>query len=106
MVKIEFESHRGDVRTVEAQAGETVMQAALNGDIGGILGDCGGCLSCATCHVHIPEEWADRTGKPSAEELEMLDMAVDPDERSRLSCQIKLSEELDGLRVILPASQL
>lgn len=106
MVDVVFVTHRGDSRTVDAPEGDSVMQAALNNGVSGILADCGGALSCATCHIHIAPEWMDRIGRPSEEEEAMLEMAVDPDDTSRLSCQVTLTPELDGLRVILPASQL
>lgn len=106
MVNITFVSHRGETTTINAKEGENVMEVALNNGVGGILGDCGGALSCATCHIHIAPEWADKTGSPCDTEKMMLEMAVDPDETSRLSCQIKLTDELDGLVINLPASQL
>ena len=106
MVTVVYVSHAGVVRSVDAQEGESVMQAARNNGVSGILADCGGALSCATCHVHIAPNWFVKVGPPSDEEAAMLEMAVDPDETSRLSCQIKLSSELDGLVVNLPASQL
>ncbi len=106
MVKIIFRKAGKDDRVIEGDDGATVMEAAVKNDIGDILADCGGALSCATCHVYIPAEWRARVGDPLADELAMLEMAVDPDERSRLSCQIRLSAALDGLEVILPKSQL
>ena len=106
MIDVTFITHEGDRQTVSADDGLSVMQAALNNGINGILADCGGALSCATCHVHVASDWIEKVGQASAEEVEMLEMAVDPDDRSRLSCQIILSSGLDGLEVILPASQL
>lgn len=106
MVKVVFKSVTKGERIIEAAEGSSVMEAALANDIGEILADCGGALSCATCHVHIPEEWRERAGEPSSDEQAMLEMAVDPDERSRLSCQIRLTAALDGLEIILPKSQL
>lgn len=106
MVKVVFKKEGADDRIVEGDEGMSVMETALNGNIGEILADCGGALSCATCHVYVAEEWQDRVGKPDDEEEAMLEMAVDPDDRSRLSCQIKLCQELDGVEIILPKSQL
>jgi len=106
MIDVTFITHKGDRHTVSADDGLSVMLAALNNGINGILADCGGALSCATCHVHVASDWMEKVGQPSADEVEMLEMAVDPDDRSRLSCQIILSSDLDGLEVILPASQL
>lgn len=106
MVDVTFISHVGERATVSAGEGVSVMQAALDNGVNGILADCGGALSCATCHVHVVPEWFERAGAPSAAEADMLEMAVDPDETSRLSCQIVLGPELDGLEVILPATQL
>ena len=106
MVRVVFIKADGSEREIEAPVGETLMQAGINNGIDEILADCGGALSCATCHVHIAKAWMDRAGAPGEEESAMLEMAVDPDEQSRLSCQIELSEALDGLTVLLPASQL
>lgn len=105
MVKIVFKKDGKDDRLVEGDDGASLMQAALANDIGEILADCGGALSCATCHVYIADAWRARVGDADEEEKAMLEMAVDPDERSRLSCQITLAPELDGLEVILPKSQ-
>jgi len=106
MVDMTFVSHKGSRQAVSAPAGSSVMQAALDNGINGILADCGGALSCATCHVHVAPDWFERTGIPSQAEVDMLEMAVDPDDTSRLSCQIVLTEALDGLEVTLPASQI
>lgn len=104
-VKVSFRNVRGGETTVEAQVGDTVMQVAIANNIPEILADCGGALSCATCHIHIAPGWFARTGAPSEDEKSMLELTVDPDETSRLSCQIVLTPELDGLAVNLPASQ-
>ncbi|MCB2075679.1 MAG: 2Fe-2S iron-sulfur cluster binding domain-containing protein [Rhodobiaceae bacterium] len=106
MVKVVFKKEGADDRIVDGLEGSSVMETALANDIGEILADCGGALSCATCHVYVTEEWCDRVGQPNVEEEAMLEMAVDPDERSRLSCQIRLSADLDGVEIILPKSQL
>lgn len=106
MVKVTFSKAGKDDRVVEASDGDTLMQAALANSIDEILADCGGALSCATCHVHIAPDWLDRVGPPGNEEAAMLEMAVDPDGTSRLSCQIVLNAALDGLEITLPKSQL
>ena len=106
MVEMTFISPTGDRTPVSAIEGMSVMQAALDNGVNGILADCGGALSCATCHVHVAPEWFAKVGAPSPAEQDMLEMAVDPDETSRLSCQITLTPELEGLEVALPASQL
>lgn len=106
MVKVVFKSEGKDDRVFDGDEGSSVMETALANGIGEILADCGGSLSCATCHVFVPENWLERVGAASDEEEAMLEMAVDPDERSRLSCQIELRPEIDGVEIILPASQL
>ncbi|KCZ94256.1 2Fe-2S iron-sulfur cluster-binding protein [Hyphomonas johnsonii] len=105
MVTVIFKKDGKDDRVAKGEPGASVMEVALANDIGEILADCGGALSCATCHVHVSASWMEKVGKPSEEEDAMLEMAVDPDERSRLSCQLKLSQELDGIEIILPESQ-
>lgn len=106
MVKVVFKKSGKDDRVVEGAEGANIKDVALENDIAEILADCGGALSCATCHVYIPEEWQAKVSPASAEEEAMLEMAVDPDERSRLSCQVYLTADLEGLEVILPKSQL
>jgi 2Fe-2S ferredoxin len=105
MVRVIFIEVNGEQTSIDANTGETVMRAAVQNGVAGILGDCGGSLSCATCHVHVATEWRDRLAPPKEDEIAMLEMAIDPDETSRLSCQIKLNEELDGLVLRLPPSQ-
>jgi 2Fe-2S ferredoxin len=105
MVNVTFVHATGRETTVDGAIGKSVMRLATENGIAGILADCGGVMSCATCHVHVRPEWLERTGAAAGTELEMLEMAVDPDDTSRLSCQIRLSEALDGLIVDIPASQ-
>jgi 2Fe-2S ferredoxin len=105
MVKVIFRKAGKEDRTIEAAQGDTLMRAAIDNGIDEILADCGGALSCATCHVHIAAGWLDRVGSPDTAEAALLELAVDPDETSRLSCQIVLGNELDGLEVKLPKSQ-
>jgi len=105
MTKITFIQPEGESQTVEAENGLTVMEAAKLNDIAGIEAECGGACACATCHVYVDEAWRERTGKPSEMEEDMLDFAFDVREESRLSCQIKIADALDGLVVRVPAKQ-
>ncbi|MCB2016973.1 MAG: 2Fe-2S iron-sulfur cluster binding domain-containing protein [Hydrogenophaga sp.] len=91
---------------IETSTGQSLMKAAVDANISGIEADCGGVLTCATCHVMIDRPWADKLPAPIADETDMLDFAASPVEAgSRLSCQIQLTEALDGMVVRLPASQ-
>jgi len=105
MPKITFSAHDGEVFTVDALDGDSVMQAAIDNGVPGILGDCGGGCSCATCHVFIPEEWMGRLGAASVSERALLSGRDDLAPNSRLGCQIVLAHALDGLTVLLPESQ-
>jgi 2Fe-2S ferredoxin len=105
MPKITFIDHDGTEHTVEAELGSTVMETALKNDIGGIVGECGGACTCATCLVNVDEKWFPVVGPPSPEEEDMLDFAFEVTPTSRLSCQIKVTEALDGLIVRTPAYQ-
>jgi len=105
MPKITYIEQNGTERTVEAETGATVMETAVNNDIPGILATCGGSCSCATCHVYVDDDWVDKLPPPELEESDMLDTAHDLQENSRLSCQIKVTDELDGLVVSTPERQ-
>ena len=105
MAKITFVEHDGTKHTVEGEIGSTVMETALRNQIGGIVAECGGACTCATCLVHVDEGWSEKVGKPSPEEEDMLDFAFEVKPTSRLSCQIKVTEALDGLIVHTPAYQ-
>jgi 2Fe-2S ferredoxin len=105
MPKITYIEHDGTVHTVEAEIGSTVMETALRNDVASIVAECGGSCTCATCLVHVDEKWSPIVGPPSEEEEEMLDSAFEVKPTSRLSCQIKVTEELDGLIVYTPAYQ-
>ena len=105
MPKITFIEHDGTAHTVEAELGSTVMETALKNGISGIVAECGGACSCATCLVHVDEKWFPVVGKPSPEEEDMIDFAFEVTPTSRLSCQIKVTEELDGLVVRTPSYQ-
>ena len=105
MPRITFIEHDGTRHEVEAEIGSTVMEAALKNDIGGIVAECGGGCTCATCLVHVDEAWSPIVGPPSSEEDQMLDAAFELKPTSRLSCQIKVTEALDGLIVYTPSYQ-
>ncbi|MGO9431174.1 2Fe-2S iron-sulfur cluster-binding protein, partial [Rhodoblastus sp.] len=95
MVKIIFVSSSGEKREVEAEPGMTVMETATKGGIDEIVAECGGACACATCHVYVAPEWFDKLPPASPMENDMLDFAVDPRPNSRLSCQIRVEQELD-----------
>ncbi|MCA2011582.1 2Fe-2S iron-sulfur cluster-binding protein [Pararhodobacter sp. CCB-MM2] len=107
MVQVTFVSAAGDRRTLDVRAGISVMEAAVQNGVVGIIGECGGSAMCATCHVHVDPAFADQM--PPQQEIEeaMLDCAAAPtDERSRLGCQILLTEGMDGLILHLPEAQV
>ena len=105
MAKITYITHNNEKHSVEVQNGLTVMEGAVQNDIPGIDADCGGGMACATCHVYVKDEWLDRVTKKEDGEDDMLDMAYEPNKFSRLSCQIIVSDELDGLVVKVPEKQ-
>ena len=105
MPKITFVDHAGEAREVEAANGETVMETAIKNSVPGIDADCGGACACATCHVYVDEAFMDKVGSPEDMEQSMLDFAENVQANSRLSCQISVSDELDGLKVTTPESQ-
>lgn len=89
----------------EVDVGSNVMEGAVDNMIDGILGECGGVMSCATCHCYVDENWLGKLPPMSEQEEDMLDMAIEPKDNSRLSCQLEVTEELDGLVVHMPKSQ-
>ncbi|HEX5509439.1 MAG TPA: 2Fe-2S iron-sulfur cluster-binding protein [Pseudolabrys sp.] len=105
MPKITYIEHDGATHTVEGDVGATVMETALRNDIASIVAECGGSCACATCLVHVDDTWSRIVGPPSAEEEDMLDSAFEVKPTSRLSCQIRVTEALDGLIVRTPAYQ-
>ncbi len=105
MAKITFVQPDGKSQTVTTEAGMTVMEAAKKNLIDGIEAECGGACACATCHVYVDAAWLSKVGKPADMEEDMLDFAFDVRDESRLSCQIKVSDALDGLVVKVPAKQ-
>lgn len=104
-VKITFRHGVGNDVIVDAATGQSLMQAAVKGGIDVIKAECGGACACGTCHCYIDEEWCGKLNVPSADEEGMLEFVIAPDQRSRLCCQIKITEELDGMIVHLPESQ-
>lgn len=105
MPRIVFVDAEGKSTEVEAEIGQSVMSAAVQNGIDAIASECGGSCACGTCHCYIDGTWAGRLPSPDYQEQDMLDCVVNPDERSRLSCQITVSDALDGLVVHLPAGQ-
>jgi 2Fe-2S ferredoxin len=105
MAKITFIQHNGTEQTVEGQPGLSIMETAIKNLVPGIDADCGGACACATCHVYVEPEWTAKTGARNPMEEDMLDFAFDVRDNSRLSCQIKVSDALDGLRVRVPEKQ-
>lgn len=106
MPSVRFISHRGEESVVDIPEGWSLMEGAVKNGVSGILADCGGACTCATCHVYVGEDWLAALPPRKDMETDMLEFAIDVRESSRLSCQIKMTEELDGLLVILPESQI
>ena len=105
MAKITYKDHEGGSRTIEVENGLSVMEGAIQKDVPGIDADCGGSMACATCHVYVEEKWLNKIPKAEDAEVDMIDMACEPKKNSRLSCQIIVSDELDGLEVTTPEKQ-
>ena len=105
MPKIKFNDFQGNSKTIEVENGLSVMEGAIQKDIPGIDADCGGSMACATCHVYVEDKWFDKIPKAEDAENDMIDMAFEPKKNSRLSCQIIVSDELDGLEVTTPEKQ-
>lgn len=106
MPKITYISHDGTEQVVDVDTGMSVMEGALDNDVDGIDAECGGCLSCATCHVYVDDSWLSKLPPPEDMEIEMLDLtASEKQANSRLSCQIEVTDELDGLVVRTPEFQ-
>ena len=105
MPKITYIEYNGKTHTIEVANGLTVMEGAIQKNIPGIDADCGGGMACATCHVYVKQEWFDKLPKKEYGEEDMIDMAYEPNKFSRLSCQLIVSEKLEGLVVKLPEKQ-
>ena len=106
MPKITYIEYNGKIHSIEVANGLTVMEGAIQNNIPGIDADCGGSMACATCHVYVKEEWFNKLPKKEDGEEDMLDMAFEPKKNSRLSCQLMVSDQLDGLVVNLPEKQV
>ena len=106
MTKITYIEHNGTSHTVDVSNGLTVMEGAVQNDIPGIDADCGGSMACATCHVYVKDDWYNKLPKKNEGEDDMIDQAFEPNTSSRLSCQIQVSDNLDGLKVYLPEKQI
>jgi 2Fe-2S ferredoxin len=105
MPKITYKDQKGNSKTIEVNNGLTVMEGAVQNNITGIDADCGGSMACATCHVYVEESWFNKLPDPEDAEKDMIDMAYEPKKNSRLSCQIIVSDEIDGLTVKTPEKQ-
>lgn len=105
MSKIKFVSHDGEETEIDADDGMSVMEAAVFNGVEGIDADCGGELSCATCHVYVQKDWLGKLDPASSDEMDLLELAYEPTDESRLSCQIKMSADLDGIVINIPETQ-
>ena len=105
MTKVIYKDFEGNSKTIDVENGLSVMEGAVQNDIPGIDADCGGGMACATCHVYVKEDWLDKLSTKEDGEEDMLDMAYEPKQNSRLSCQLIVSDELDGLEVTIPEKQ-
>ena len=105
MAKITYIDSTGTARAIDGEVGSTVMETAIKNDVPGIEAECGGACACATCHVYVDEAWREKVGGPSPMEEDILDFGYDLKQYSRLSCQIKVTDELDGLVVRTPERQ-
>jgi 2Fe-2S ferredoxin len=106
MPKITYIEHSGTEHVVEVPVGLTVMEGAVKNMIPGIEADCGGACACSTCHVYVDPAWGDKLPPVEPMEMDMLDFAFEPQDNSRLTCQIKVTEDLDGLIVRMPEKQI
>ena len=105
MPKITYKDQKGNSKTIEVNNGLTVMEGAVQNNITGIDADCGGSMAWSTCHVYVEESWFNKLPDPEDAEKDMIDMAYEPKKNSRLSCQIIVSDEIDGLTVKTPEKQ-
>lgn len=105
MPKITYKDNQGSSKTIEVESGLSVMEGAIQNEIPGIDADCGGSMACATCHVYVDDKWFEKIPKAEDAENDMIDMAFEPKKNSRLSCQIIVNDELDGLEVTTPEKQ-
>ena len=105
MPKITYKDFNGNSKKIDVENGLSVMEGAIQNGIQGIDADCGGAMACATCHVYVEEEWFDKIPKAEEAEVDMIDMAHEPKKNSRLSCQIIVTDKLEGLVIKTPEKQ-
>ena len=105
MPKITYIDNEGNSKTIDVENGLSVMEGAIQNNIPGIDADCGGSMACANCHVYVEEKWLNKLPKAEDAEVDMIDMAFEPKKNSRLSCQLIVSDELNGLTVTTPSKQ-
>ncbi len=106
MALVTYVQHDGARQDVDVPVGDTIMQGAVNNMVDGIVAECGGGLACATCHCYVADDWSEKTGEASEVENDMLEaVSAERKTTSRLSCQITMTEELDGIVIYLPATQ-
>ena len=105
MSKITYKDFQGNTKTIQVENGLSVMEGAIQNEIPGIDADCGGSMACATCNVYVNDKWFNKIPKAEEAEVDMIDMAFEPKKNSRLSCQIIVSDELEGLEVTTPEKQ-
>ena len=105
MPKITYIDSTGNQKTIDVAIGLSVMEGAIQNNVPGIDADCGGSMACATCHVYVEEKWLNKLPKAEDAEVDMIDMAYEPKKNSRLSCQLIVSDELDGLIITTPSKQ-
>jgi 2Fe-2S ferredoxin len=105
MPKITYKDKSGNSKTLEVEKGLSVMEGAIQNNVPGIDADCGGSMACATCHVYVEEKWLSKLPKAEEGEVDMIDMAFEPKKNSRLSCQLIVTDEMDGLEVTTPEKQ-
>ena len=105
MTKVIYKDFKGNAKTIEVENGLSVMEGAIQNEIPGIDADCGGGMACATCHVYVKDEWLNKIPKAEDAEVDMIDMAYKPKKNSRLSCQIIVTDELNGIEVTTPEKQ-
>jgi ferredoxin, 2Fe-2S len=105
MPKVTFITHDGEQYDVQAEAGTTLMHAAIDNSVPGIIAECGGACACGTCHCYVDESQIGLLPEPQQDEQDMIECVLDPQDNSRLSCQVVLTDEMDGLKVNLPEAQ-
>ena len=106
MPRVTYIQADGSSSEVEALSGDSIMETAIDNDIDGIVAECGGACSCATCHVYVEDQWLGKLPPPDALEDGMLDCVIDRRPNSRLSCQVRVSDEIDGITVHVPSAQI